>query len=223
VAHLKPADFDRLARPYRALEYLAFGRALEAARFKFLDRLRHCRDILVLGEGDGRCLAAMLKAAPDARFRCVDASAGMIAGARERVSASAAGRVVFEQADAVDVDLPSARYDAVVTMFFLDCFTPAVVEQIIGKAMASVRPGGLWLFADFAIPDGTWARLRARLIVRSLYALFRWRTGIAARALPPSEALLQRAGWRPIDQWESRSGLIRSVVFQHAEPTHLHI
>ena len=37
------ADFDRLARPYRALEYLAFGRALETARFRFLDRLRYRR------------------------------------------------------------------------------------------------------------------------------------------------------------------------------------
>src|SRR5690606_35643402 len=49
-----PAGFVRVARIYHALERLAFGRALERARFALLPALAGCRDVLVLGDGDGR-------------------------------------------------------------------------------------------------------------------------------------------------------------------------
>ncbi len=85
------ANFDRLARIYRALEFLAFGGALERARFCFLDRLGGCDDILVLGEGDGRCLERLVGLAPHARIRCVDSSPAMLAVAAARVARPRSG------------------------------------------------------------------------------------------------------------------------------------
>lgn len=49
-------SFDRLARIYRVLELAAFGRDLERARFELLPHLRGAQAILIVGEGDGRCL-----------------------------------------------------------------------------------------------------------------------------------------------------------------------
>ena len=45
-------------------------------------------------------------------------------------------------------------FDAVVTLFFLDCFTPKAVRALVGRARAGLRPGGLWIWADFAVPAG---------------------------------------------------------------------
>jgi ubiquinone/menaquinone biosynthesis C-methylase UbiE len=91
------ANFDRLARIYRALEFVAFGRDLERARYCFLDQLASCRDILVLGEGDGRCLARLVHVAPAARIHCVDASAAMLACAARRLTDPATrARVQFQ-------------------------------------------------------------------------------------------------------------------------------
>ena len=90
-----PSGFDRLARVYRALEFIAFGRDLERARFEYLGRLSGCRDILLLGEGDGRCAARLAQIAPDAAILCVDSSPGMIARASRRVTGRAAARVTF--------------------------------------------------------------------------------------------------------------------------------
>jgi ubiquinone/menaquinone biosynthesis C-methylase UbiE len=95
-----PRNFDRLAGIYRALEYIAFGRDLERARFFHLDRLSESRSILVLGEGDGRCLERLVSAAPKARIDCLDFSPAMLAcAARRIVDHEAVQRVTFRQAD----------------------------------------------------------------------------------------------------------------------------
>jgi ubiquinone/menaquinone biosynthesis C-methylase UbiE len=220
-----PANFDRLARVYRMLELAAFGRDLERARFCLLDRLSHCQDILVLGEGDGRCVQRLLSAAPEARIHCIDASGAMIARAVRRLGegtrfggsgASWFERVSFERANAFSAAFPPSRYDAAVTLFFLDCFSTAEVRVLIDRIQPSLRPGASWLFADFAVPPGRAARTAARLCLAILYAFFRWQTGLSARELPDSERALEQAGWRKAEECSMRRGLLRSVLFKRA-------
>jgi SAM-dependent methyltransferase len=213
------SGFDRLSGSYRALEYLAFGSDLERARFAFLDRLSPCRDILLLGEGDGRCAERLARLCPGSRIHCVDSSRGMIGRASARISAAGAGdRVTFECADACSLALGSARYDAVATLFFLDCFEAAQVESIVAKVGASLRPGAKWLFADFVLPPGGAARLRARLWVRLLYAFFRVAAGLKVSRLPPTEEVLEAAGWSRTEHRELQRGLLRSAVFERKPP-----
>jgi SAM-dependent methyltransferase len=209
--------FDRLARWYRALEFLAFGADLERARFEFLSRLAGCREILVLGEGDGRCAERLAALAPQASILCVDSSRGMIDRASSRIAGSgASGRVRFTCADARTLDLGQGRFDAVVTLFFLDCFTRAEVESLAARIGASLRPEALWLFSDFRVPERGLARLRARAWVGLLYLFFRWETDLGARALPPSEEILAASGWRPVACRDRQRGLLRSAVFQRS-------
>jgi ubiquinone/menaquinone biosynthesis C-methylase UbiE len=212
-------DFDGLARAYRVLEFLAFGRALERARFCLLDRLGDCREILVLGEGDGRCLARLVRAAPGARIRCVDASGAMLARASARLADPAdRDRVTFEQANALMLELPAGRYDAVVTLFFLDCFLPDQVELLVTRVRAGLRPGARWLWADFAVPPGGWRRRRAEATLRLLYLFFRWQTGLPARTLPPAEAILERTGFERETEREFQGGLVRTTLFRDRAP-----
>lgn len=208
------AGFDRVAAVYRLLERLAFGRQLERARFAHLGALRPCRNILIVGDGDGRCLEMVLRVAPEATITSIDASGAMQAMARRRVEAADAGaRVTFERADIRTMPLPPAHYDAVLTMFVLDCFPPDEAAAVVGRLAAAVTAAGQWLFADFAVPARGWRRLHGRVQVALLYAFFRWQTGIGASALPPSEALIDGRGFRCRDVQESRAGSIRSVWF----------
>jgi ubiquinone/menaquinone biosynthesis C-methylase UbiE len=212
-------DFDGLAGIYRGLEFLAFGRDLERARFCLLDQLAGCREILVLGEGDGRCLARLVRAAPRARIRCVDASAGMLARAATRLADPALrARVDFEHADALALPLPPGRYDAVVTLFFLDCFLPDQVSALVSRVRDSLQPGGLWLWSDFACPPRGWRRWQARVSLRLLYLFFRWQTGLPARALPPAEAILAEAGFERAAEREFQGGFLRSALFRARAP-----
>jgi hypothetical protein len=65
-------NFDRIAKPYRWLEYLTFGKALQNVRLHHLPALLHCRNALILGDGDGRFTAALLAANPPITVRAID-------------------------------------------------------------------------------------------------------------------------------------------------------
>jgi ubiquinone/menaquinone biosynthesis C-methylase UbiE len=212
------ADFSRLARVYRALEFVAFGRDLERTRFCLLDRLRDRRAVLIFGEGDGRCLARLAQLAPTARFRCVDGSAGMIAAARKRLRESDRGRVEFICGDAREVDLGGETYDAVVTLFFLDCLTTGQVERLIARTAPHLAPGARWLFADFVTPPRGWRKVRARLWLATLYTFFRWQTRLSVRALPDSERVLEQAGFVPGQSRTFQHGMLRATLYQMPAP-----
>lgn len=208
-------SFDRLAGIYRVLEYAAFGRDLERARFAHLDRLRECRSILVLGEGDGRCLERLVSAAPSAHIDCLDLSSAMLARAARRLAGrEAATRVDFRQADLLTESLPQGNYDAVVTFFFLDCFTAVQAESVMARIKTSLQPGALWLWADFSLPDRGMARWRARVWLALLYAYFRWQTGLAARELPPVESFFTKHNFRRTACRTSQWKLLRSEVWK---------
>jgi SAM-dependent methyltransferase len=211
------SSFDKLSRWYRPLEYVAFGRDLERARFAHLGRLAACRNILLLGEGDGRCAERLAALAPASRIHCVDSSRGMVGRASERIArAGAAERVTFECADALAYRPGAGAHDAVATLFFLDCFDEAGVESIVKRVGDSLRPGAPWLFADFVTPAGGPGRLRARMWLGLLYAFFRLAAGLRATRLPPSEEVLSRAGWVRTGCLDLQHGMLRSAVYERA-------
>jgi ubiquinone/menaquinone biosynthesis C-methylase UbiE len=211
-----PRSFDRLARPYRALEFLAFGADLERARFAHLEVLRDCRSILIAGEGDGRCLHRLLALAPQAEITCLDVSPRMIAQARARIAGepAAAARVRFVEADA-RIWIPTGKpVDAIVTLFFLDCFSSNECTAIVDRWLPVLRAEGTWLWADFALPEAGWRRARARAWLALLYAFFRWQAGLSVRTLPPVEAILSDRGLAPFRDRTLQRGMLRSVAFR---------
>jgi len=209
-------SFDRLVSIYRLLEFAAFGRDLERARFCLLGRLASCTRILVFGEGDGRALARLVDLAPHATIHCVDISAAMIARASARLTAAQRVRVVFHHLDALADSLPPGPFDAVTTMFFLDCFTEAQVRTLVPRIAAALEPHATWLWADFRLPErGLW-RLRARATIALLYAFFRWQTGIPARELPPAEHTIAAAGFDAVASIDRQGGMVRTRLFARA-------
>jgi hypothetical protein len=96
----------------------------------------------------------------------------------------------------------------------LDCFTPDEVSSIVSQTGASLLPGAPWVFADFTLPPRGLARARARAWLALLYAFFRWETALAVSSLPPSEEILERAGWRRAETLGLQWGLLRSSVYR---------
>ncbi len=205
-------SFDRLARVYGWLEWIAFGRDLERARFAHLASLTDARRILVIGDGDGRCLARILELAPAATVDAIDTSSRMLERAASRLDSEARRRVTFRQAD-VTTFAPADRYDAVTTMFVIDCLTEDEARDVIERIGSSVVTGGTWLWADFVEPPSGWRRVRARLWLGLLYRFFGLATGLAVRRVPPAEALFEAAGFTAASTLELQHGLIRSVRY----------
>lgn len=191
---------------------LAYGRALERARCAHFDLLRDRRDILLLGDGDGRGLELACRIAPRARITTVDFSAGMLRRAAARLSATDRERVTFLQADARAVTITPGSHDAIVTLFFLDCFTEDEARAVVARHLPALTADGIWLDADFALPPRGLARWRARLLLWLMITFFRWQTGLGTRRLPPVERLLRECGLAIVASRGWQGGFIRSIA-----------
>lgn len=201
-----------LAGWYRWIEYAAFGRALERRRFAFLPRLAGAWRILVLGEGDGRTAARLLVVAPNAEIDVLEFSPEMIALAKQRTGNSP--RVTFRCANALTECWPENHYDAIITNFFLDCFTTTEVRNLIRRLTSVLKPGGIWLIAEFDIPADGWRRIHAHLWIWTMYRFFGITTGLRARELPEIEKPLREAGMTRMEQQQERAGLMISEVWR---------
>ena len=80
-----PVSFDAVAPWYRMLETIAFGDALQRCRVACLGEIAVPRRALIVGEGNGRFLCALLQAHPGVEVVCVDASERMLQLARKRM------------------------------------------------------------------------------------------------------------------------------------------
>jgi SAM-dependent methyltransferase len=208
-------DFNLIARPYRWLEYLTLGRALERCRAHYLPQLRDRRHALVLGDGDGRFLGQLLAHNPELRADAVDTSIAMLQLLRQRSEAATAdanGRLRIHHANALTFPL-GGHYDLVVTHFFLDCLTQAELNALVTRVASALAPGALWLVSDFRIPTGL-MRLPARILVRGLYFAFRVLTGLRTSRLPDHVTSLTRAGFVCIADHRSFAGLLTTELWQ---------
>ena len=199
MVKMETSGFCRLARAYHSLETLAFGDTLQCARVACLSLLVDAEKILILGEGDGRFLRALLAANPSCGVTVVDRSPAMLALARRRLSPVQQDRVDFRLEDVIRLDFQSEAFDAVVTHFFLDCFRGDTLSALMPKVAASLRSGGQWLLADFVEPlgEGVGASLR-RFALRVLYAFFRTTCGIEGQHVVNPGDLMRAAGFREI-------------------------
>jgi SAM-dependent methyltransferase len=178
-------NFDPLAPLYRWMEWLSFGPYLHRARCAFLGELTTVQNALILGDGDGRFTAALLRASPVVKIDAVDASPAMLRALVRRAGANA-NRVQTYTADARVFQPQSAKpYDLVVTHFFLDCLTTRDVERLAKTLHRNLAPNAIWLLSDFAMPaEGKWRRLLAGTIIAFLYRAFGRLTGLRIRRLP---------------------------------------
>ncbi len=150
--------FDRVARPYRWLEYCSFGPALARCRRTHLAKLSDARHALVLGDGDGRFLAALLAANSLLTADVVDSSERMLQLLERRVrhlGPEASRRISLHHADALAWQ-PPRQYDLIVSHFFLDCFFPQQLDCLLDRIVPHAAPGARWVISEFAIPRNPW-------------------------------------------------------------------
>lgn len=208
-------SFDRLAPVYHALERLTFGGFLHWCRTAHLDRFGGCRRALVLGDGDGRFLADLLRTHPNLHIDSLDISPGMIGLARRRIARipGAANRVRFTVADARTDPLPTTGYDLVVTNFFLDCFRPHESAAVVGRVAGSCAANAVWADGDFRLPSEGWGRPVARVLLAVMYSFFRLTTRLSAHELIDPAPLLAEAGFTQVAEATRLRGFLSARLW----------
>jgi ubiquinone/menaquinone biosynthesis C-methylase UbiE len=209
-------SFDAVAPWYRTLETIAFGNALQRARVACLEEIGSPRRALIVGEGNGRFLAALLQRQPLIRIDCVDASQRMLDLARDHVLKAdprQLSRVAFFRSD-VTSWRPNDRYDLIVTHFFLDCFRTQTVGDTVARLAQAAAPNSIWLLADFRVPKDGLARSHARAWLGVMYRFFRSVAGIEARELVDPSPFLRVEGFALARQYLFRHGMLKSELWR---------
>jgi len=146
-------SFDLLAPHYRWMEWALAGKKLQRCRTAFLDDIAPPSRVLFLGEGNGRCLAAVAERFPGAALTCVDSSAAMLAQARRRFARAGFGQRTVDWVHAdVHAWMPRGSFDLIVSHFFLDCFEREQLRALLPRIASAAAPNATWLLADFCEP-----------------------------------------------------------------------
>lgn len=205
-------SFDLLAPHYRWMEWLTAGEKLQRCRIAFLDAIPPPTNVLIYGEGNGRFLVELCRHFPAAQVTVVDASAGMITQARQRLQLAGLNEehVRFIHADALIWTPPSSAFDLIVTCFFLDCFREEQLQRLIPTIARAAQPKARWLVADFQIAKSGLQRLRSRMIVGFLYAFFRVVTRLPGRELIDPSPHLCASGFSLVRREEHDHGMLHT-------------
>lgn len=208
-------NFDAIAPYYQLLETVTAGSAVQRCRTCFLPNLASTRDILLLGEGNGRFLVELLKRWPDKRVTVVDSSRRMLDLQRGRLARNHINdsNLQFVEADIREWDPPAEAFDAIVANFFLDCFRPIELQTLIHRLAGCARPNALWLVADFDQPPQFFRGLRAAVILGVMYRFFRLTTRLDARRLTPPDQHLEDAGFTLRERQKRDWGLLHADLW----------
>ena len=154
---------------------------------------------------------------PNVEVDCVDASERMLRLARQRIERelpAGTHRVRFLCADIASWSPPEHQFDLIVTHFFLDCFSGDRIADIVNRLSRAATPNATWLLADFCVPAGGFARIRARLWLAAMYRFFQLTAGIEAAELEDPSPFLRAAGFALASQHLFRSGMVKSELWR---------
>jgi SAM-dependent methyltransferase len=189
-----PPNFNRLARLYLWMELGSFGPWLMHCRCAYLNECCTARRGLVLGDGDGRFTARLLRENPTIQIDAVDASAAMLEALVYRAGPHTA-RVHAFHADIRRWQPENPSYDLIVSHFVLDCLTTEEVQSLAVTLARAVSPDSLWIVSEFAVPANWFGWSVARPAVWALYRAFGWLTGLQVHSLPDHSIALRQGGF----------------------------
>ncbi len=214
--HIRAVSFDALAPHYRWMEWLLAGGKLQRCRTAFLAHVRHARNAVLLGEGNGRFLGAFAAINRSAQITVVDASEGMLHQAQRRAARDHYGlrRIHYVHADILEWTPPLVAFDLIVTNFFFDCFREDQLAALLPRLAPSASVNAQWIVSDFRVPPQGPARWRAQGIVAAMYCFFRVATRLPASGLPSVAPMLEGSGFRLREREFTEWGLLYSELWQ---------
>ena len=178
-----------------------FGNQLDEATNSFIHTIGKHAHILILGGGTGEILDQLAINCPTARITFLDASDKMIKQAQQR--AMGMHYVEFITSSVFDVMLNDV-YDVVITPFFLDMFKAKKLDALFSLLSRNIRPGTLWLFADFIKSH----KLTHKLLIKSMYIFFKLATGSKNLVIPDYGRHLEKSGFVLEKQLIFMNGLV---------------
>jgi len=201
------ANYNNSAWFYDNLSKVIYGKAPLRAQIYLLSFIAPKSKIVLIGGGTGWILEEIAKVQPPGlQITYVEVASKMIALARKKNAGG--NKVEFINQPIEDVSF-SNNFDVVITPFLLDNFTEENLQKIFAHIHCSLKPGGLWLNADFQLTGKWWQKI----MLKSMLLFFRTVCDIEAKKLPDIQAAFEKYGYRTTDQKSFFGDFILSSVY----------
>jgi ubiquinone/menaquinone biosynthesis C-methylase UbiE len=203
-----PANYNNSAWFYDRLSRMVYGRALISAQVYLLQYVPANASILIAGGGTGWILEELTKIHPShLQITYVEVAADMMALSKKRSTGS--NKVIFIN-DAVENVNFDTKFDVVITPFLFDNFTEQTTQKVFNHLHNLLKPGGLWLNADFQITGKWWQKV----LLRSMFLFFRMLCNIEASKLPDVNSQFELYSYEVIDEKTFFCDFIISKVYK---------
>jgi tRNA (cmo5U34)-methyltransferase len=196
--------FDWLAPVYSCLSGIVFGKAIGRSQNYFLNFISANDRVLILGGGSGELLKSLLKQQPNVAVDYIDISEKMIQLARKKTQSSSNVNFII----GTEQNIPNREYTVVITNFYLDLFSDAILKTVVEKIKIKLQPDAYWLVTDFV--NKKWWH---QMMLGVMYLFFRITTHIEATRLPHWTQHLMNHGATEIDSKRFYGGFIESKVY----------
>lgn len=147
LAETEAVPLEEMAAFFRARlsDYEPHMSVWAAAYEKMAELLpQDVRDLLDFGAGTGLELDAIAKTRSGLRITCVDLSSDMLAALHSKHP-----EATIVCGDYFTAQLPAESFDAVIAFETLHHFTPAQKRLLFQRILGFLRPGGLFMEADY--------------------------------------------------------------------------
>jgi spermidine synthase len=202
------ANYNKSAWFYDGLSRLVYGRALIDAQVFLLQFVPANSVILIVGGGTGWILEELTKVHPSGLLiKYVEVAADMMTRSRRRNTGL--NSVIFINDAVENVDI-TEEFDVIITPFLFDNFTEATTQNVFNHLHQSLKPGAIWLNADFQLTGKWWQSV----LLKSMFIFFRTFCGIEASSLPDIQKQFELFGYKLIASQGFYGDFIRSSAYR---------
>lgn len=201
-------NYDNAAWFYDSLSGLVFGNAIIQSQVYLLHHLPPASNILIIGGGTGWILDEITRLYPAGlTITYVEISAKMMAISSKRNVG--ANDVTFINSAIENLAL-QPDFDVIITQFLFDNFTQQTAQKVFNHLHSSLKPEGLWLYADFE-PTG---KLWQKMLLKTMHTFFKILCGIEATRLPDVKQLFAKQCYKPVNSRAFFGDFIKATVYR---------
>jgi ubiquinone/menaquinone biosynthesis C-methylase UbiE len=187
------SNYNNSAWFYDSLSRLVYGRALINAQIYLLQFVPANSSVLIVGGGTGWILEELTKIYPSGlSITYVEIAADMMARSMRRNIGLNSVAFINDAIENVDVN---EDFDVVITPFLFDNFTEATAQKVFNYIHQLLKPGAIWLNADFQLTGKWWQSV----LLKSMFLFFRMLCKIEASQLPDVERLFTLGGFKALE------------------------
>ena len=123
--------------------------------------------------------------------------------------------MTFRCGNILHQDLEAARYDLIVTHFFLDVLTEPELKSLVERISHAAVPRAYWLISEFQIcRDPAWARYASHVCIAVMYGFFRLTAGLKVSRIPDYRSAFTAAGMQLRANVPSLGGFLTSELWR---------